>query len=238
MFPAAEVVVSNLRRIRIRSNSTGAKHSSPKDPAGPRRFGNQLETPDKQRLPCGGKVPKSASVSALSLIITTGTCGYPHCYECKYLHAVLRQGARDCSVHVLRRKLSYVSDDSPGCLQPSPISPHSLSSNPSSRDSSPSRDLSLGSDSLKPPIIIHTSGKKYGFTLQAIRVYMGDSDVYTVHHMVSVSVTAVDLSRAAVSNYFNCIRNNLYYHQVIVNIQKKKIPPDVSLKTSLFIKVS
>ncbi|XP_023282293.1 microtubule-associated serine/threonine-protein kinase 3 [Seriola lalandi dorsalis] len=143
----AEVVVSNLRRIRIRSNSTGAKHSSPKEPAGPRRFGNQLETPDRQRLPCGGKVPKSASVSALSLIITT--------------------------------------DDSPGGLQPSPISPRSLSSNPSSRDSSPSRDLSLCSGSLRPPIIIHTSGKKFGFTLQAIRVYMGDSDVYTVHHMVS-----------------------------------------------------
>uniref|UniRef100_A0A8C4IMX2 non-specific serine/threonine protein kinase n=1 Tax=Dicentrarchus labrax TaxID=13489 RepID=A0A8C4IMX2_DICLA len=133
--------------IRIRSNSTGAKHSSPKDPAGPRRFGNQLETPDRQRLPCGGKVPKSASVSALSLIITT--------------------------------------DDSPGGLQPSPISPRSLSSNPSSRDSSPSRDLSLSPGSLRPPIVIHTSGKKYGFTLQAIRVYMGDSDVYTVHHMVS-----------------------------------------------------
>uniref|UniRef100_A0A671V4T0 non-specific serine/threonine protein kinase n=1 Tax=Sparus aurata TaxID=8175 RepID=A0A671V4T0_SPAAU len=143
----AEVVVSNLRRIRIRSNSTGGKHSSPKEPAVPRRFGNQLETPDRQRLPCGGKVPKSASVSALSLIITT--------------------------------------DDSSGCLQPSPISPRSLSSNPSSRDSSPNRDLSFSPSSLKPPIVIHTSGKKYGFTLQAIRVYMGDSDVYTVHHMVS-----------------------------------------------------
>ncbi|XP_034559716.1 microtubule-associated serine/threonine-protein kinase 3 isoform X2 [Notolabrus celidotus] len=143
----AEVVVSNLRRIRIRSNSTGAKHSSPKEPACPRRFGNQLETPDRQRLPCGGKVPKSASVSALSLIITT--------------------------------------DDSPSCLQPSPISPRSLSSNPSSRDSSPSRDLSLSPGSLRPPIVIHTTGKRYGFTLQAIRVYMGDSDVYTVHHMVS-----------------------------------------------------
>lgn len=69
---AAEVVVSNLRRIRIRSNSTGAKHSSPKEPTGPRRFGNQLETPDKQRLSCGGKVPKSASISSLSLIITPG----------------------------------------------------------------------------------------------------------------------------------------------------------------------
>uniref|UniRef100_A0A8C4ZDU8 non-specific serine/threonine protein kinase n=1 Tax=Gadus morhua TaxID=8049 RepID=A0A8C4ZDU8_GADMO len=133
--------------IRIRSNSTGAKHSSPKEPAGPRHFGNQLETPDRQRLPCGGKVPKSASVSALSLILTSG--------------------------------------DSLGGLQASPISSRSLSSNPSSRETSPSRDLSLGLSSLRPPIVIHTSGKKYGFTLQAIRVYMGDSDVYTVHHMVS-----------------------------------------------------
>uniref|UniRef100_A0A3Q2VYT8 non-specific serine/threonine protein kinase n=1 Tax=Haplochromis burtoni TaxID=8153 RepID=A0A3Q2VYT8_HAPBU len=143
----AEVVVSNLRRIRIRSNSTGGKQSSPKDTAGPRRFGNQLETPDRQRVPCGGKVPKSASVSALSLIITT--------------------------------------DDSPSGLHPGPISPRSLSSNPSSRDSSPNRDLSFSPGSLRPPIIIYTSGKKFGFTLQAIRVYMGDSDVYTVHHMVS-----------------------------------------------------
>uniref|UniRef100_A0AAQ5ZJM4 non-specific serine/threonine protein kinase n=1 Tax=Amphiprion ocellaris TaxID=80972 RepID=A0AAQ5ZJM4_AMPOC len=156
----AEVVVSNLRRIRIRSNSTGGKHSSPKDPAGPRRFGNQLETPDRQRLPCGGKVPKSASVSALSLIITT-------------------------DLYVNKNGPLFVSDDSPSSLQPGPISPRSLSSNPSSRDSSPNRDLLLSPTSLRPPIVIHTSGKKYGFTLQAIRVYMGDSDVYTVHHMVS-----------------------------------------------------
>lgn len=177
---AAEVVVSNLRRIRIRSNSTGAKHSSPKEAAGPRRFGNQLETPDKQRLPYGGKVPKSASVSALSLIITTGTGGQQH--NLRFLPETWRPSeffADFC-----------VTDDSPCGLQPSPISPRSLSSNPSSRDSSPNRDLTLSSASLKPPIVIHISGKKYGFTLQAIRVYMGDSDVYTVHHMVSVSIAA------------------------------------------------
>ncbi|XP_020013239.1 microtubule-associated serine/threonine-protein kinase 2 isoform X5 [Castor canadensis] len=66
----------------------------------------------------------------------------------------------------------------------SPMSPHSQSSNPSSRDSSPSRDFLPALGNLKPPIIIHRAGKKYGFTLRAIRVYMGDSDVYTVHHMV------------------------------------------------------
>ncbi|KFW63222.1 Microtubule-associated serine/threonine-protein kinase 3, partial [Pygoscelis adeliae] len=108
--------------------------------------GVQKDVPDRQRTSTGDRVPKSASVSALSLIIT--------------------------------------SDDFSGGTLMSPISPHSLSSNPSSRDSSPSRDSSLAIASLRPPIIIHSSGKKYGFTLRAIRVYMGDSDIYTVHHMV------------------------------------------------------
>lgn len=35
-------------------------------------------------------------------------------------------------------------------------------------------------------MVIHSSGKRFGFALRAIRVYMGDSDVYTVHHMVWV----------------------------------------------------
>ncbi|XP_056262560.1 microtubule-associated serine/threonine-protein kinase 1-like isoform X2 [Pseudoliparis swirei] len=66
----------------------------------------------------------------------------------------------------------------------SPMSPRSLSSNPSSRDSSPSRDYSPVVNILHSPITIHRSGKKYGFTLRAIRVYMGDSDMYSLHHMV------------------------------------------------------
>ncbi|NXD18345.1 MAST3 kinase, partial [Nothocercus nigrocapillus] len=138
----------SLNRIRLRSNSTGTKNSTPRglEPGGGRRLNSQKDVSDKQRVSPGSRVPKSASVSALSLIIT--------------------------------------SDDlSSGALM-SPISPHSLSSNPSSRDSSPSRDSSLAITSLRPPILIHSSGKKYGFTLRAIRVYMGDSDVYAVHHMV------------------------------------------------------
>ncbi|XP_036413630.1 LOW QUALITY PROTEIN: microtubule-associated serine/threonine-protein kinase 1 [Colossoma macropomum] len=66
----------------------------------------------------------------------------------------------------------------------SPMSPRSVSSNPSSRDSSPSRDYSPAVSALRSPITIHRSGKKYGFTLRAIRVYMGDSDVYSVHHII------------------------------------------------------
>nr|XP_046267739.1 microtubule-associated serine/threonine-protein kinase 1-like isoform X5 [Scatophagus argus] len=66
----------------------------------------------------------------------------------------------------------------------SPMSPHSFSSNPSSRDSSPSRDFFPAVSVLRSPITIHRSGKKYGFTLRAIRVYIGDSDIYSVHHIV------------------------------------------------------
>ncbi|XP_063259281.1 microtubule-associated serine/threonine-protein kinase 3 isoform X3 [Prinia subflava] len=140
--------LASLNRIRLRSNSTGTKNSTPRslEPSGGRRLSTQKDLPERQRASLGSRVPKSASVSALSLIIT--------------------------------------SDDFGGSALMSPISPHSLSSNPSSRDSSPSRDSSLAITSLRPPIIIHSSGKKYGFTLRAIRVYMGDSDVYTVHHMV------------------------------------------------------
>lgn len=68
----------------------------------------------------------------------------------------------------------------------SPVSPLSLSSDPSSRDSSPSRDSSISSFSPRQPIVIQSSGKKFGFTLQAIRVFVGDSDIYTVHHIVWV----------------------------------------------------
>ncbi|CAL9682288.1 unnamed protein product [Knipowitschia caucasica] len=66
----------------------------------------------------------------------------------------------------------------------SPLSPYSLSSDPSSRDSSPSRDVSLCATNMRQPVVIHSSGKKFGFTLRAIRVYACDSDAYTVYHMV------------------------------------------------------
>ncbi|XP_044188832.1 microtubule-associated serine/threonine-protein kinase 2 isoform X1 [Thunnus albacares] len=66
----------------------------------------------------------------------------------------------------------------------SPLSPYSLSSDPSSRDSSPSRDSSLCTTNPRQPVVIHSSGKKFGFTLRAIRVYSCDGDIYTVYHMV------------------------------------------------------
>uniref|UniRef100_A0A3B3CGQ2 non-specific serine/threonine protein kinase n=1 Tax=Oryzias melastigma TaxID=30732 RepID=A0A3B3CGQ2_ORYME len=139
-FLIIKEMVSNLSRIRLRSNSTGTRPTFRRGAS--RRMAQQLESPEKPRT-SSGKMPKSASVSGLSLIITPDDSTFP------------------------------------------PSSPKSsLSSNPSSRDSSPSRDLSISISCLRPPVIIHCSGRRLGFTLRAIRVYMGDTNIYTVHHMV------------------------------------------------------
>merc|ERR1719309_1449261 len=58
------------------------------------------------------------------------------------------------------------------------------SSTASSRDASPCRDISPLINSLKPPIIIRRGPRGFGFTIRAIRVYFGDTDFFTVHHLV------------------------------------------------------
>lgn len=61
------------------------------------------------------------------------------------------------------------------------------SSTASSRDTSPCRELSPLVTSLKPPIIIRRGPKGFGFTVHTIRVYYGDTDFYTMHHLVMVN---------------------------------------------------
>ncbi|XP_042564240.1 microtubule-associated serine/threonine-protein kinase 1 isoform X2 [Clupea harengus] len=141
--------------------AASSRDLAPGDPLGPRATNDlvlrrvrqqqqqqQLSADDEKKSPrAGTKVIKSASATALSVIIPT----------------VEQHGTSPLA---------------------SPMSPRSTSSNPSSRDSSPSRDYSPAVSVLRSPITIQRAGKKYGFTLRAIRVYMGDSDVYSVHHMV------------------------------------------------------
>lgn len=57
-------------------------------------------------------------------------------------------------------------------------------SNNSSRDTSPNRDINSLAVQLKPPIILHKGPRGFGFNLKAIRVYHGESDYYTVNHLV------------------------------------------------------
>ncbi|XP_068244207.1 microtubule-associated serine/threonine-protein kinase 3-like isoform X3 [Palaemon carinicauda] len=67
---------------------------------------------------------------------------------------------------------------------PQPIQSPGGSSTASSRDTSPSREIAPFINSLKPPTIIRRGPQGFGFTIRAIRVYYGDTDYYTVHHLV------------------------------------------------------
>nr|XP_012234799.1 PREDICTED: microtubule-associated serine/threonine-protein kinase 3 isoform X1 [Linepithema humile]XP_012234800.1 PREDICTED: microtubule-associated serine/threonine-protein kinase 3 isoform X1 [Linepithema humile] len=69
-------------------------------------------------------------------------------------------------------------------LNTQPIESPGGSSTASSRDTSPCRELSPLVTSLKPPIIIRRGPCGFGFTVHTIRVYYGDSDFYTMHHLV------------------------------------------------------
>nr|XP_036881992.1 microtubule-associated serine/threonine-protein kinase 4 isoform X5 [Manis javanica] len=137
----------HLDQINGRSECVDSTDNSSKPSSEPASHvaRQRLESTEKKKI--SGKVTKSLSASALSLMIPGD------------MFSVSPLG--------------------------SPMSPHSLSSDPSSsRDSSPSRDSSAASASPHQPIVIHSSGKNYGFTIRAIRVYVGDSDIYTVHHIV------------------------------------------------------
>lgn len=78
---------------------------------------------------------------------------------------------------------AVISDDSPS----QPVQSPGGSSTASSRDTSPCRELSPLVTSLKPPIIIRRGPRGFGFTVHTIRVYYGDTDFYTMHHLVMVS---------------------------------------------------
>lgn len=55
----------------------------------------------------------------------------------------------------------------------------------SSALNSPCCDVPLVT-SLKPPTILRRGPSGFGFTVNTIRVYFGDSDFYTMHHLVMV----------------------------------------------------
>ncbi|XP_022235702.1 microtubule-associated serine/threonine-protein kinase 2-like [Limulus polyphemus] len=79
--------------------------------------------------------------------------------------------------------LSLMISKDDNVSQPVVCSPGGSST--SSRDTSPNRETSPLVPQLKPPIIIRRGPHGFGFTARAIRVYFGDSDVYTLQHLVS-----------------------------------------------------
>ncbi|KAL8582089.1 hypothetical protein ACOMHN_004009 [Nucella lapillus] len=61
-------------------------------------------------------------------------------------------------------------------------------SSASSRDGSPNRDVSPLTRNLNPPIVLKRGARGFrgfGFGFRSVRVYIGDSDVYTLQHIVT-----------------------------------------------------
>ncbi|XP_036362224.1 microtubule-associated serine/threonine-protein kinase 3 isoform X3 [Octopus sinensis] len=106
------------------------------------------------------KLQKSASASALTLLVHS--IGHP----------------LDNSGELTKRRLFFPED-----LLIQPLNSPGGSST-SSRDGSPSRDISPLTRNLKPPLVIKKGPQGFGFRIQAIRVYLGDTDLYTLQHMV------------------------------------------------------
>lgn len=125
------------------------------------------------------------------------TSSSPESHDSKTSHTSSKEGSSKEGLQAERQSRPVVKSASstglslvipPEDLQvPSPLNSPGESST-SSRDGSPSRDPTSPSiGPLKPPIIIKRPprNKKLGFFMKAIRVYLGTSDVYTLHHLVT-----------------------------------------------------
>ena len=91
---------------------------------------------------------------------------------------------QDIDLSLITYLVSFKIPKYPRLIPQSIQSPGGGSSTASSRDASPCRDLSPLINSLNAPIIVRRGPRGFGFTIRAIRVYFGDTDIYTVHHLV------------------------------------------------------
>ncbi|EAT42068.1 AAEL006330-PB [Aedes aegypti] len=121
-------------------------------------------------------IVKSASALGLSLMTSSDDSST----------AITTIGGSGGGLHNVPTTASNLSSSS-GCSTGITSTMHSAgncSSTASSRDTSPCRELSPLVTNLKPPLIIRRGPRGFGFTVHTIRVYYGDTDFYTMHHLV------------------------------------------------------
>ncbi|GAB6022280.1 Microtubule-associated serine/threonine-protein kinase 2 [Chamberlinius hualienensis] len=135
------------------------------------RFGlkkTQVFVPISPTTPSSCSSVSSSSISSTSTSVSTPPAG---------IHRIRSRVTKSASVSGL--SLVIPAEECPF----QPINSPGGSST-SSRDASPCRELSPLVQHLKPPIVIRKGPRGFGFTIRAIRVYFGDTDFYTVHHLV------------------------------------------------------
>ena len=87
-------------------------------------------------------------------------------------------------------------------------------SSTSSRDGSPNRDVSPLTRNLNPPVVLKRGTRGFGFGFRSVRVYIGETDVYTLQHIVTVSASVSGRQQFAVftiSTYKRLKMNSFYY---------------------------
>ncbi len=134
----------------------------------------ELDPPGPRSLPITPKV--SVHPNTPSPLVTSSRSGKPHHQRStsNVLKSMTKSSsATGLSLMIPTDDITFQSVQSPGG-----------SSTASSRDVSPCRELSPLINTLNPPIIVRRGPKGFGFTIRAIRVYFGDSDFYTVQHLV------------------------------------------------------
>ena len=170
-LPKFSIVAEDPSKLSLEIRSAGANPPKPfHELAGPRS------------LPVTPKVsvqPNTPSPLVTSSMPADASMQAKHAAAMGTSTPILRSMVKSSSATGL--SLMIPTDD---CLASQPIQSPGGSSTASSRDVSPCRDISPLINSLNPPIIVRRGPRGFGFTIRAIRVYFGDTDFYTVHHLV------------------------------------------------------
>ncbi|XP_065090879.1 microtubule-associated serine/threonine-protein kinase 3 [Ochlerotatus camptorhynchus] len=158
--------------ISIEDDQSGHETSS----STPSQVINSSPSSSLNNLNQARHIVKSASALGLSLMTSSDDSST----------AIATIGGGGGGLHNVPTTSSNLSSSS-GCSTGITSTMHSAgncSSTASSRDTSPCRELSPLVTNLKPPLIIRRGPRGFGFTVHTIRVYYGDTDFYTMHHLV------------------------------------------------------
>ncbi len=181
-----------LPRVAISFDSSAAEVAKELSPVEEKNAENRspsatpgLDSPDKQNssggtlrslVVSGGRLAHRRDSSGRSLNRSVSAQG---------LHLVIPTGER-----VLARYNSYPFIHKVELHLDSAIgNSQSPASSTSSRDTSPNRreEMSPVITQLKPPVVLRRGNRGFGFTVRAIRVYLGESEYYTLQHIITVS---------------------------------------------------
>ncbi|KAL3869847.1 hypothetical protein ACJMK2_042478 [Sinanodonta woodiana] len=161
----------HLVRRTISSDSSGSQNESDSSPVVTKRsLKSSLSTIPRLAVSSDDDKPSTSGLSPVDEAREQRTSKSKTTSQ-KHMQKSVSAGALTLLIN-MPDDTSHKSLDSPG------------GSSTSSRDGSPSREISPLAKSLKPPIVIKRGPRGYGFTLRAIRVYLGDSNTYTLQHMV------------------------------------------------------